>query len=82
MSTISSFRSIETKQDVYKGVKIIWKKFSESLREHAMKIINFNKKEMKFLTKIPQKSFENAIIFYIYKEIFENKYMGIQRWCP
>ena len=44
-----------------------------------MKIVNFNKKEMKFLTKIPQKSFENAIIFYIYKEIFENKYMGIQR---
>ena len=81
MSTISSFRSIETKQDVYKGVKVIWKKFSESLREHAMKIINFNKKEMKFLTKIPQKSFENARIFYIYKEIFENKYMGIQRWC-
>ena len=27
------------------------KKFCEFLREHAMKIINFEKKKMKFLTK-------------------------------
>ena len=39
MSTISSFRSIENKHDVYRG-KDCMKKFSESLREHAMKIIN------------------------------------------
>ena len=40
MSTISSFRSIENKHDVYRG-KDCMKKFCESLREHALKIINF-----------------------------------------
>ena len=46
MSTISSFRSIENKHDVYKG-KNCMKKFCEFLRERAMKIINFKKKTMK-----------------------------------
>ena len=49
-STISSFRRIENKHDVYRG-KDCMKKFDESLRGHAMKIINFKKKEMKLLTK-------------------------------
>ena len=49
-STTSSFRSIENKHDVYRG-KDCMKKFYESLRGHAMKIINFKKKEMKLLTK-------------------------------
>ena len=44
MSTISLFRSIENKHDVYRG-KDCMKKFCESLREHAMKIINFKKKK-------------------------------------
>ena len=39
MSTISSFRSIENKHDVYRG-KDCMKKFCEFLREHAMKIRN------------------------------------------
>ena len=39
MSTISSFKNIENKHDVYRG-KNCMKKFCESLREHAMKIIN------------------------------------------
>ena len=52
MSTISSFKSIESKDDVYRG-KDCMKKFCQSLREHAMKIINFKKKNMKLLTKQP-----------------------------
>ena len=40
MSAISSFRSIENKADAYTG-KDCMKKFCESLREHAMKLINF-----------------------------------------
>ena len=40
MSTISSFKSIENKHDVYRG-KYCMKKFCEYLREHAVKIINF-----------------------------------------
>ena len=44
MSTISSFKSIENKHDVCRG-KDCMKKFSESLREHAVEIINFRKKK-------------------------------------
>ena len=42
MSTISSFRSIGNKHDVYKG-KGCMKKFFKFLREHIMTIINFKK---------------------------------------
>ena len=43
MSTISSFKSIENKHDVYRG-KDCMKKYCESLTQHAVKIINFLKK--------------------------------------
>ena len=74
MSTISSFRSIENKHDVYK-VKIVWKSFLEFLREHAIKIINFKKKKVQLLTNEQQQSYEKAKICYICKEKFENKYL-------
>ena len=67
MSTISSFRSIENKHDVYRG-KDCMKKFREFLREHAMIIINFKKKKLKLLTKEQQESYENAKICYICKK--------------
>ena len=50
MSTISSFRIIENKHDLYSG-KDCKKKFCEFLREHTAKTINFKKKKMKLLTK-------------------------------
>ena len=50
MSTISSFRSIENKHDVYRG-KDCMKKFCEFLREHAIKIINFKKKKNEIINK-------------------------------
>ena len=40
MFTISSFKSIENKHDVYKS-KDGLKKFCDSLKEHAIKIVNF-----------------------------------------
>ena len=43
MSTISSFRSIENKHGVCRGNNSM-KTFCEFLREHTMKIINFEKK--------------------------------------
>ena len=49
------------------------KKFCESLREHAMEIINFTKKKMKSLTNEQQKSYQNVKICYICKERFEDK---------
>ena len=67
MSIISSFKSIENKHDVYRG-KDCMKKFCESLREHAMKIINVKKKKKSSLTKEQQESYENAKICYICKK--------------
>ena len=59
MSAILSFKSIENKHDVYRGNNCI-KKFCESLREHAMEIINFDKKKkIKCLTKAQQESYKN-----------------------
>ena len=50
ISSVSSFRSIENKHDVYRG-KDCMKKFCEFLREHAMKIINFKKKKNEVINK-------------------------------
>ena len=48
--TILPFRSIENKNDVYRGRDCMIK-FCEFLRKHAIKIINFKKKKIKLLTK-------------------------------
>ena len=49
ISGMSSFKSVENNHDVYLGKNCIEKVF-ESLREHAINIINFEKKKMKLLT--------------------------------
>ena len=67
MSTISSFRSIENKHGVYRD-RDCMKKFCESWRERATKIINFKKKKMKLLTEEQQEPYENAKICYICKK--------------
>ena len=79
MSTISSFRSIANKDDVCRG-KDCMKKICESLKEHAMKIINFKMKKMKLLTKEQQESYGNAKIFYICIEKFKNKYLKNKKY--
>ena len=43
------------------------KKVCESLKEHAMKIINFKNQKIKLLTKEQQKSYKNAKFCYICK---------------
>ena len=43
-------------------------KFCESLREHAMEIIDINMKNMELLTNEQQKSYQKAKISYIRKE--------------
>ena len=68
MSTISSFKGIENEHDVYRG-KDCMKKFCQLLREHAMKIIKFKKKNVKLLIKEQQESYENTKICHIGKEI-------------
>ena len=47
MSTVSSFKSIKVKHDVYRS-KDCMKKFCEYLREHPIKIINFKKKKLSY----------------------------------
>ena len=47
MPTISLFRSIKNKHDVYRG-KDCMKKFFGVLRKHAMKIINSKRKKMNY----------------------------------
>ena len=72
-STISPFKDIENKHDVYKGKDGI-KKFCESLIEHAMKIIDFKKKKIKLLTNEQQESYKNAKICYLCKGKREDKH--------
>ena len=79
-STILSFISIENKHDVYIG-KDCMKKFCESLRKHAIKIINFKKKKIKLLAKEQQESYENAKICYTCKEKFEKIDWMIKKYC-
>ena len=45
------------------------KQFCESLREHAMEIINFKEKKKKLLTKEQQGSYGNGKISYICNKI-------------
>ena len=79
MCTISSFRSIEKKHDMYIG-KDCMKRLCKYLKVHAMKIINFKMKKMKLLAKEQHESYENAKIQYICKEKFENKYLKDKKY--
>ena len=79
MSTISSFRSIENKHDVYTG-KDCMKKLCEFLREHVMTMINYLKKKVKLLTKEQQELYENAKICYICKEKFESEHLKDKKY--
>ena len=59
MPTISSFKNMENKHDVYRG-KYCMINFCESLRGHAMKIIIFKKKKIKLLTREQEESYKNT----------------------
>ena len=52
----------------------------EFLREHAMKIINFEKKKLKLLTEEQKESYKNSNICYICKVNFENKYLKDKKY--
>ena len=67
MPTISSFRIIESKQDVFRG-KDCTKKFCDQ-KDHTIKTI---------LTKGQQESYENVKICYICKE---HKYLEDRKYC-
>ena len=80
ISTISSFRSMENRFDVYRSKDCV-KNFKETWGEHAMKIIIFKKKNMKLLAKEQQESYEYEKICYSCKDKFKNKYLKDKRHC-
>ena len=85
MPTISSFKNMENKHDVYRG-KYCMIYFSESLRGHAMKIIIFKKKKIKLLTKKQEESYENTkyVIFVkknLNKHLKDKKYSKVRDHC-
>ena len=63
MSSIWTFHNVENKHHVYKGENCM-KRFCSSIREHAMKIINFKKKKAIPLIYKQLESFEKAKIYY------------------
>ena len=62
MSTISSVRNVENKQDLPRGIDCM-NRFYECLREHAMKIINFKTKQKKILTIRNHMKMQISVIF-------------------
>ena len=67
MFTNCSFDLTKNKIDCYKGEDCI-ERFCRELREHAVKIINSEKKEMIPLTDEENKSYENQKVCYICKK--------------
>ena len=64
MSTIWAFDHRENKHTLYRRKE----KFCESLREHAINIIDFEKKKMLPLTKGELKSHQDAKVCYIFSK--------------
>ena len=78
MSTISTLKYTENNHGVCRG-KHCMKKFFESLRAHAIKIIDFKKKKNEIINK-QQESNDNAKICYICKVAFEEKYIKDKKY--
>ena len=69
MSTISLFKDIENKHDIYRCEDCM-EKFCGTLREHAMKIINFRTETMKILTTEQQESYKmQKYAIFLYKNL-------------
>ena len=64
-----SFDATKNKLNCYRS-KDCQKRFCKNLREHAMKIIDYEKKEMMPLTNEENKSYENQKLCYIWKKGF------------
>ena len=83
-----SFDATENKRDCYR-VKDCMEKFCEDLREHAIKMINYEKKEMIPLTDEENNSYEKKKVCYIHKKEFNTvnddddnkKYPKVRNYC-
>ena len=70
--TNSSFDATENKLDSYRG-KDCMKTFGKDLRDHAMKIINYEEKEMILLISEENKHYEMQKLCLIWKKINTDK---------
>ena len=80
MSTICEFNEIKIKYDAYRS-KGCMKQFCESLKEHAAKIINFQKKKMAPLTK---KSLDHMLVKKTVKYVktnFKTNMLMLKKYC-
>ena len=68
MFTNCSFDSTKSKLDCYRGEDLSMEKFCKDLKELAMKIINYEKKEMIPLTNEEIKYYEMQKVCYICKK--------------
>ena len=66
-----SFDATKNKLDCYKGEDCM-EKFCKDLREHAMKIINYERKEMISLTNEEKKYYEMQKVCWVCKKEFNN----------
>ena len=80
MSTIWTFDGIENNYDVNRG-KYCMKKFCKCLTEHAMQIINFEKKKIIPLTNGEYKLYLSQVNCHIYKQKFGDKYTNDKKYC-
>ena len=69
LSTNCSFDAAKNKLDCYRG-KDCMEKFCKDLREHAMRIFNYEKKEMVLLTNDENEYYERQKVCYICKKQF------------
>ena len=67
--TNCSFDATKNRFDCYKG-EVCMERFCKDLRDHAMKIINYEEKEMIPLTDKENKSYEKQKVCYICKKEF------------
>ena len=67
MFTNCSFDETKNKLDCYRGEDCM-ERFCKDLREHAMKIINYEEKDMIPLTDQENKFYEKQKICYIWKK--------------
>ena len=83
--THCSFDTTKNKLDYYRG-KNCMKNFCLNLKEHATKIINYGKTEMKLLTKEEEKMHNKQKVCYICKKKFSTnedykKYFKVKDHC-
>ena len=78
--THCSFDKTKNKLDYYRG-KVCMKKFCKDLREHATKIINYEKKKMIPLTIKEEIDYNKQKICYICKKEFDKKNYKVRHHC-